>query len=46
MDEIKQYIKNNLRIKLYYSGNNTIEVSLNLEGEEISRDFIHYCIKQ
>ena len=45
MDEIKQYIKNNLRIKLHY-GENTIEVSLNLEGEEISKDFIHYRIKQ
>lgn len=46
MDEIKQYLRDNLKIKLHYSGDNTIEASLSLEGKEISRDFIHYRIKQ
>lgn len=45
MDELKDYLKQNLKIKLHYKGDNTIETILLLEGEEISKDFIHYCIK-
>jgi hypothetical protein len=45
MNELKDYLKQNLKIKLYYKGDNTIEAALLLEGEEISKDFIHYRIK-
>lgn len=45
MDELKDYLKQNLKIKLHYVGDNTIETVLLLEGEEISKDFIHYRIK-
>ena len=45
MDEIRDYLKNNLKIKLHYKGDNTIETILTLEGEEISKDFIHYLRK-
>lgn len=45
MEELKQYLKDNLKIKLHYEGDNKIVASLTLEGEEISKDFIHYRIK-
>lgn len=45
MDELKDYLKENLKIKLHYKGDNIIEIALLLEGEEISSDFIHYRIK-
>lgn len=45
MEEVKQYLKNNLKIKLHYEGDNKIIASIILEGEEISKDFIHYRIK-
>lgn len=45
MDELKDYLRQNLKIKLHYKGDNTIETVLLLEGEEISKDFIHYRIK-
>lgn len=45
-EEIKNYIKDNLKINLHYKGNNTIEVALLLENEEISSSFIHYRIKE
>lgn len=41
----KDYLKENLKIKLHYEGDNKIIASLILEGEEISKDFIHYRIK-
>ena len=46
MEEIKQYLKDNLKVHLHYVGSNTIETYLTLEGEIISKDFIHYHIKQ
>ena len=42
MEEVKRYLKENLKIKLHYKGDNTVEVLLTLEGEVISSDFIHY----
>lgn len=42
MEEVRQYLKDNLKIKLHYEGNNKIVAFLLLEGEEISKDFIYY----
>lgn len=46
MEEVKQYIKDNLRVNIHYKGNNTMEVVLSLEGVEFSKDFIHYRVKK
>lgn len=42
-EEIKEYLKDNLNIKIEISGNSYILVSLELEGEIISSDEI--CFK-
>ena len=41
-EQIKDYLKKNLKINLHYVGDNTVEIRLLLENEEISKDFIHY----
>lgn len=46
MEEIKEYLKNSLKIHLYYKGDNAIVASISLEGEEISKDYIHYKINK
>ena len=46
MEEVKNYLKENLKIHLHYKNDNTIVASITLEGEEITRDYIHYRIKK
>lgn len=43
--ELKKYLKNNLKLNFHYQGNNTLVIELNLEGENITKDFVHYKIK-
>ena len=46
MDELKDYLANNLKIKLHYKGDNTLQAELWLEDKMISVDYVHYRIKQ
>jgi hypothetical protein len=45
-EEIKRYLKENLKLNLHYEGDNRLVVAISLEGEEIAKDFIHYRIKK
>lgn len=45
MEEIKQYLKENLKINLHYVGDNAIEACLILDNEVISNSYIHYRVK-
>lgn len=46
MEEVKNYLKENLKINLHYEGDNKLVVSISLEGEEIAKNFVHYRIKK
>lgn len=45
-EEIKKYLKDNLKINLHYKGDNTLCVELSLDGELITDSFVHYRIKE
>lgn len=43
-EEIKRYLKDNLKVNLHYEGDNKLVVAVSLEGEEITKDFVHFRI--
>ena len=45
-EEIKRYLKENLKLNLHYEGDNKLVVAISLEDEEIAKDFVHYRIKK
>lgn len=45
-EEIKRYLKENLKLNLHYEGDNKLVVAISLKGEEIAKDFVHYRIKK